>query len=397
MILDSSYFIKLFIIHLGFWFALTATEPSRTRPVIFTPLELDEDGLPIIRVTLHNPENPDRPLSLRFLLDTGCSITALDIALPSNYYRKAPAIVNLTDKTGAKANLPAVWLKRIEVGGVVRGNTRAWRMDFSRSWFGSFEDHPVDGILGMSFLRGTRFTLDVPNQRVIWWQTPSPSGTTLPVVYRGHQLPYVTLKIGNKSAPCLLDTGMTSGLELPWGLRTADTGQPTSITSVLGKIDSAMTLKFPEVMAGTAAWRDIPVDFREGVEHGAIGQDVWSAGPVCFDFVRNRVTLAPEGTLGLPIRRPGRLTLPIVWDRSGAIPFLKVLAVKKDSAMERAGCQVGDVLVRVADLEGERLTRRAVMACVNAGKPHPWLVRRGGDLVTLAFHSTPTEPAGSNR
>jgi hypothetical protein len=41
--------------------------------------------------------------------------------------------------------------------------------------------------------------------------------------------------------------------------------------------------------------------------------------------------------------------------------------------------------------------RRAVMACVNAGKPHPWLVWRGGDQVTLAYHSTPAEPAGSNR
>jgi len=87
----------------------------------------------------------------------------------------------------------------------------------------------------------------------------------------------------------------------------------------------------------------------------------------------------------MPISRSNQRSLPIAWNRRGAVPFLKVIAVKPGSDMERAGCRVGDVLEAVGDLRGSRLNRRNIMALVGTGKAHAWVVKREGRLVRLVY------------
>jgi C-terminal processing protease CtpA/Prc len=80
------------------------------------------------------------------------------------------------------------------------------------------------------------------------------------------------------------------------------------------------------------------------------------------------------------------VSLPILWDRSGKTPVLKVVEVMPGSAMERAGCKAEDEILRAGPLEGKALTRRSLLALMAKGEPHGWTVRRGNALVQLELN-----------
>jgi predicted metalloprotease with PDZ domain len=144
-------------------------------------------------------------------------------------------------------------------------------------------------------------------------------------------------------------------------------------------------LEIDRVEAGTGAWTQVQVCFQNGVEWGAIGQDVWSAAPACFDFIEHRLTLRLDEGHRLPIQQKRRLGLPVLWDRTGKTPRLMVEAVKPGSPMEMAGCQAGDELVMAGALSGRALTRRSLMVLMTQRQPHVWTVRRGEKLERLAM------------
>jgi hypothetical protein len=144
-------------------------------------------------------------------------------------------------------------------------------------------------------------------------------------------------------------------------------------------------MKLPKIQAGDAAWTDLAIDFTGNTDEGVVGQDVWSAGPTCFDFVNDYLTLALDGDAGLAIKREPHRTLPIAWDRRGGGPKLVVLLVKPGSEMERAGCQAGDIVIGVDDVKGISLTRGTLNELLFNGKPHVLLVLRQGTNMGLQF------------
>jgi len=374
---------------LGYPGASLGAEPRRQTPG--TALEFSEDGLPIIKVLLHSLKRPGRIRSCRFLVSTGQERTIIDESVPAEFYWDEKGTASYPDATGTAHPLPAVLVKRLEAAGLVRDGVAAARADLMRS--GSPDlDEPVDGILGMSFLRGTRFVYDPGAGRIHWWQDPAP-GVTLPLSYTANHLPVATLKVGAAAVPALVDLGRMGGVDLPWTLRPAGEGKPVYSQGMLGRAAPGQHRKLKRVEAGTGAWTGIPVTFQEGVETGGIGQDVWSAAPACFDFIQDRLTLQVDGTGRLPIRSQARLTLPVLWDRSGPSPRLVVAAVKPGSPMDTAGCRPGDELVRAGKLSRRALNRRALMLLMDRGEPHVWSILREGKPERLLMFG----PAEGNR
>jgi hypothetical protein len=345
-------------------------------------LEFDEDGLPVLNVRLDSLGEGGFRREFRFLLDTGFDLVAVDRSVPAAFLWQDNARARVTDATGALLEAPGLFLKRIEVGGMVRDAVPALRLDLKGS-LGPFQDRPVDGILGMSFLRGTRFVLDPGARRVAWWQVPPGPGATLPVAYRDGKTPLVTVTFEGQPVPCVADTGAMGGIMLPDRLRPAGRGLANQHQGLAGRASDLATLRLAGVAAGGGIWRDAEVDFKAGT--GAIGQDVWSLAPVCFDFVADRITLAQGPDRRLPLRSKARRTLPVVWDRSGGPPRLKVIGVKPGSALAEAGCRIGDLVLRAGPLRGGRLDRRRLMALVGRGRPHEWIVQRAGRRLRLCL------------
>jgi len=339
-------------------------------------IEFSEDGLPIIRVALHALKPPGKTRTCRFLVSTGQDATILDHSVPREFYWDASGTTSIPDAAGTSHALPAVLVKRLEVAGLVRDGVAGARADLKRA-AGLDLDEPVDGILGMSFLRGTRFVYDPGAGRILWWQEPAP-GATLPLVYSANHLPLAMLTVGTTQVQASPDIGRMGGLDLPWSLKPAGEGRPVHSQAMLGDAAPGQFHELGRVEAGAGAWTRVLASFHPGMPDGGIGQDVWSAAPAGFDFIQDRLTLHLDAAGRLPIRAQPRLTLPVFWDRSGPAPRLVVVAVKAGSPMAEAGCRPGDELVRAGTLSGRALNRRSLMALMDQAKPHAWTVLREG-------------------
>jgi hypothetical protein len=358
-------------------------EERKTAPT--ASISLDENGLPMVSVTLHSLKNPNVSRTFRFELDTGSGWCVVDKSVPTEFFWDENQIqASARDIANQIVASSTVLLKRIEVGGLSRDGVIANRMDL-RNQIGRFEDQPMDGILGMSFFRGTRFVLEPKENRLVWWGSHLNPGVTVPISVGNGGVPWLTLRLGNQEAAAILDTGSTSGVDLPLGLRPKGEGEAMVSAGMSGKQLAGTEMKVSRLEAGTGAWTDLPVTFESEGGPGRIGTDVWFAAPVCFDFITDNLTFSVDRNGNLPIRREPSRRLPLMWDRSGTTPHLLVILVKPGSAMEKAGCMVGDELTQVGDLKGQELTRRAVQDLVASGGKHNWVIRRNGQESKLAF------------
>jgi predicted aspartyl protease len=348
-------------------------------------ITLDENGLPMVSVTLHSLKNPNMTRTFRFVLDTGSGWCVVDQSVPSEFFWDENQIeANPRDVANQVVASSTVLLKRIEVGGLTRDGVIASRMDL-RNQIGRVQDHPMDGILGMSFLRGTRFLIEPKENRLRWWGYHFSPGMTVPITLGNGGVPWLTLRLGKQEAMAILDTGMSGGVDLPPDLRPKGEGEAMVTTGASGKQMAGSQMIVDRLDAGTGAWTHLPVNFESEGSTGRIGTDVWLAAPVCFDFITDNLTFSIDAEGNLPIRREPSRKLPLMWDRSGDIPHLVIVLVKPGSALEKAGCKVGDELIQVGDFRGQAITRRAVQDLVASGAKHTWIVRRNGQSASLIF------------
>jgi hypothetical protein len=322
--------------------------------------------------------------TFRFLFDTGASCCIVDRSVPSEFFWDEPQ-TETTTKDIANQNIvaPTVLLKRVEVGTVIRDGVFTTRMDL-RNQIGRFQDQPVDGILGMSFLRGTRFLLDPKAGHLVWWGYHFSPGSTVPLSDTPGG-PCINLRLGTQEVLATVDTGMSGGLDLPMVLKPKGEGRTTVSMGLSGVLVEGSDVLVSRLEAGSSAWVNLPVGFQSEDKTGRIGVEVWMAAPVCFDFITNHLTFSPDAAGNLPIRREPNRNLPLQWDRSGPTPRLLVFLVKPGSAMEKAGCRPGDELIQAGSLQGAALTRRGVQDLVASGVRHLWIVRRNGQDLKLAF------------
>jgi predicted aspartyl protease len=369
---------------------LLSTNPAgaeERKTVPTTPITLDESGLPIVPVTLHSMKNWNVVRTFRFLLDTGSSACLVDQSVPSEFFWDEPYLdSSVEDLAKQVMGAQSVILKRVEVGHVSRDGIMAARMDL-RTQIGRFQDQPVDGVLGMSFLRGTRFLLDPKAGRLVWWENHFSSGAMLPMT-DGPDGPVLKLRLGTQETSALVDTGSNGGIALPMDLLPKGDGHAAEAIGLSGVLVSGSEVVVARLEAGSSAWSNLPVAFQGTGKIGGIGVGVLLAAPVCFDFITNHLSFSLDATGNLPIRRQISRSLPIIWEGQGGTRRLVVLLVKPGSAMEKAGCKMGDELIQVGELQGAALTRRSVQDLVATGARHVWVVRRKGQEVKLQFGLT---------
>lgn len=359
---------------------------TRKGPIV-TPLEIDDLGLPVIRVTLHSKGTPDITRTFRFFLDTGAGVTVVDRRIPPSFLWEDPdQHVQLTDTPGESRKTAMAFLKRLDVGGMIQDDLRVAVQDL-HELMGRFQDQPIDGILGLDVLNRTRFTLDMKTRQVTWWAQPLAGMVPLKAGRGSDGMVYALIHAGKEDAPALVDTGLGGGFSLPEQHAPEGGGIPTHSEGLFGGTVPGRELRLPRLSSGDLAWLDVPVSFEPKRPAGAIGTEVWSCGPVWFDLLGSpRIMITPDDKGHLPFQRTPTSRLPLAWEASGATRRMIVFRLRPDSDMAKAGCQVGDHVIQVGDLKGERLTRRAVQDLVASGKPHTWTVRREGKEIQIAFH-----------
>jgi predicted aspartyl protease len=357
-----------------------------------TPFEDSPDG-PIVKVRLSakNPGVPD--LELRFMLDTGAGVNVLDVSIPADYFWDdaesfSTTPTTVTDATQQQIQTSLVYLKRIEIAGITRDDQTAIRVDLKRTWPGIGEDEPIDGILGMSFLRGTLIVIDPTKSEIRWWQTFD--GHRVPLGYDPSGSPTMTTQLSNTDVRFMLDTGSESGFQAPGQVDENGPSESAHFTGALGHVSEARVITAERIEASGKAWINVPVVVvKPGEGIPMVGREILFGGLLGLDFVHDAATFQLDANGNLPSLSPPTATpnagLSLAWDRSGVEPRLTVGPIGPKSPMAVAGLAQGDVLVRVGSLQGKDLTIAAVTSLVDQGKPLSWVVRRNGKQLRFRF------------
>ena len=360
--------------------------------VAITPFENSPHG-PIVMVRLEAKKPGAPALELRFMLDTGAGMNVLDVSIPADYFwddakGSSAATLTVTDATQQQLQAPLVYLKRIEIGGITRDDQAAIRMDLKRTWPGIGEDEPIDGVLGMSFLRGTSFLIDPNTREIRWWQTLD--GHRVPLGYDSSGSPVMIAKLSNSHVPFMLDSGSSFGFQAPGQVDPSEPSETVHFVGALGSVSEARVIKADRIEAGDRAWINEPVVVvKPGEGNPVVGRKILLAGLMGLDFVHDAVTFQLDANGNLPSLSPSAATpkdgLSLAWDRSGAEPRLTVGPIGPNDPMAAAGLKQGDMLVRVGSLQGKDLTIGAVTSLVDQGKPLSWVVQRNGKQLRLRF------------
>lgn len=346
-----------------------------------TPMDVDASGLLIVKVRLSSKKQgaPDR--DFRFIFDTGATLNVLDASVSADYFWEEPEkpkgdSSTVGDSTGTRVPTRVVCLKRLEFAGTVRDDLMAYRMDLKGTLLGRVLDEPVDGILGMNFLRGTRFVIDPVAREIRWWQDIS--GFRTPIAYNESDHPILAVKVAGTNVPCTLDTGGSGGFQMPGDADASDHPTPFLYSGASGEVKEGKCVKVDRLEAGGKAWTQVSLDLVKPGEGGAnIGRDVLCAAPLGLDFIDQWITFTLDGQGRLPYRKQAAAP-PLAWDRRPEGSRLRVSRITPLSRWEKAGLKEGDEVVAVGSLTGEALNLKAVRTISDSRGAHVWRVRRDG-------------------
>jgi len=350
------------------------------------PLEVDENGMLIVKVRLSSKKPKAQDREFRFILDTGASLCVIDPSVPQEFLWDEPekpsgGTSSVGDSTGKAIATRIVCLKRLAYAGMVREDLMAYRMDLKGTMLGRLQDEPVDGILGMNFLRGTRFVLDPTAAQIRWWQDIP--GHRVPLSISQEANPTLTVRLSGTDVPCMLDTGDNGGFRMPGDAQASDHPEPFLYSGAAGEVRQGKRVQVGRIEAGGRPWVKVPLDLVKFGEGGAlIGREVLLAAPLGLDFIDQWVTFTLDAQGHLPYRvmapRP-----PLAWERKAGGKRLRVVPVNPSSRWAKAGLMEGDEALEVGPLKGGALTLRAVRAFSDQGDAHTWLIRREGKTLLL--------------
>jgi len=349
-----------------------------------TSMERDESGFVVLNVRLSDPVRPGSERTYRFLLDTGTSGCAIDASVPSGLFWEEPYRIPVAEPGGPTVSRSCVLIKRMEAGGIVREAVQAFRMDLRTGWVGAFQDHPVDGILGMSFLRGTRFLIEPSLGRIRWWPSPLPEGAVLRIIWGLKNEPTVAVRHEGREGRVVLDTGHPGGITLPWARHGS--GKDVGL-GLSGREVVAERVESSRIETEAGAWCDVPAWHQPSDGPGLLGLHALLAGPVYLDFL-NDILVLPTRRGELPYLRNAQPTLSIRWDRSGTEPRLVIHLVKPGSPLDRAGARAGDIILEADGYLKGGLSRSLLQELLREGRAKEWRVLRDGRERLLTFPRT---------
>ncbi len=345
-------------------------------------IEIDECGNIILKITLSTKKFLSKDRQFRFMLDTGCSTTIISKSVPDQLFWNEGLLIN--DNESQKNGLVGgelVIIKRMIVGGMVRDEVAAIRMDIENNSYGQMQDVPVDGILGMNVLRGLKFTIRPAEQRIEWWNAIV--GASLPLEYDPLGLPIVSVSNNDQTVACIIDTGYTGGIELPTSFLSNQETKPIHKQSFLG-VSSGVQSTMGFLSLGGQRINNIPCDFFETNSTTTIGLKILMLLPFSLDFLSNRMILGPElMNIQFDSIERKQMLLPLRWNRLSNSFYLSFLPISNDSEFSKAGIKEGDKVLRVGPLIGQKLTKRGILNYSLTHNKLQWELQRGNEKIKI--------------
>jgi hypothetical protein len=292
----------------------------------------------------------DRYGPYHFLIDTGSSVTLVTPALAKRYPASslpppdAPR-VRVVSADGNTTELPAAWLKRLELGGAFFDDVPVLLYDFA-----AFSTHlgvKIDGLLGFPLFRELLLTLDYPASRVILR-----SARTVPLLPGSaiafddaRKTPVIHVGLGNRSLVTLIDSGSDAGFTLnPVGLEphyAVDPRAGPTVGTVAGDRAQEVARLADTFAIGGYIFPQPIVNLTD--ELSSIGGAVLKNFTVTFDQEHDRVTFFRDSRE--PIVTPPRRSPGVSFTKTPA--YWKVASVVPGSPADRAHIDPGELVTRI--------------------------------------------------
>jgi hypothetical protein len=285
----------------------------------------------------------------RFLVDTGSSVTLVSPGFASRYGFQQSAATNppvrIRSADGGTVNLPAINIKRLELGDAHFLNIPAFTYNCDE--LSAHLGVRIDGILGFPLFRDVVFSLDYPQSRLVIGTAgtaPLLPGSLIPF-NNERRTPIVSIALGDETFTTLIDSGSDGPLMLnPFGLNPEFTYGPRpggTVGTLTGDRPQQIgRLRQPLVIGAYTLERPL-VDITDQLS--SIGGEVLKHFCVTFDPPRNHVTFFRDSTAAIASgpRRSSGLSFtktPAYWRVVGVVP---------GSPAEKAGIQRGDLIARI--------------------------------------------------
>lgn len=289
----------------------------------------------------------------RFLVDTGSSVSyvSAELARTLGLRERTARTVRVESANGGLLTLPAVTLRRLQLGGLAFERVPAAVFDFAE--LSGHLGLQIDGLIAFPVFREHLVTLDYPQARLVIAPQPAmvepviktdPRVSTL-AFNNEQQVPFIPVQMGNESFVVLIDSGSDGALNLnPVGLHPRFRFGPrtgTLVSSLAGDREQLVGRLEQDILIGGHTIAQPIVDLTQNVS--AIGGELLRHFAVTFDQRRNYVTFAreTEGAVVMESRRSTGLALarsPIYW---------RVLTVVPETPTSALGVQPGELVVRI--------------------------------------------------
>lgn len=360
------------------------------------PVSGEEDAAPLTRVEfpmkliggLVVVEADDEGGPWNFLIDTGSSATLVspEFAIRRRSRLKPPdnSPVWLRDASGSAVPVESVLLEKIDFGPAHFRSVRALVYDCS-----VISDHlgiKIDGVLGFQLFNDARLTLDYPGRRIVMSEHRDPTplrGQILPFSYQ-NGVPMIEATIDNHPILALIDSGSDGSLNLdPAGhdLGFAVPPRPgTQIGTLHGNHRQIMARLEGTLQLGDFVMVQPVVDLSGLLT--SLGGDMLQHFELTFDQ-RARVVAwyRTDGTVPLP--SPPKLSSGLSFSKVRA--YWRVTAVAPDSPAQAAGCEEGDLVIRINGEPVEDWDLNRYHELVDAGTAIDYTFLRGRDEETLSI------------
>jgi hypothetical protein len=320
-----------------------------------------------------------KPRTLRMILDTGADLCVVDATSAKGLVNGLFQRMEATGFAGRRRTTLKRTLIGLCLGKVSQSSVHVLVMDLGErnKWL----DEPVDGLLGMSFLRGRRFLVDPVQARFVW-EGEVPSRRSFPLRSRGSYF-YVPMRLAGRELEALMDTGASGTLYTaftPRGLTLevdCELGSGIDGFVRLGRTRADLEL-FGEFFRRRPIWIG-------GSSSAILGSAFLLAGPTAFDLEKGQIHLSvdAEGKLLRAPSMPTEVSFPICWNRKGREPFLEVAPMPDCHRWYRAGFRTGDRVLAVGPAAERELSLSKLNSLLLEGQVLPWSLRRKDRILEL--------------
>jgi hypothetical protein len=291
----------------------------------------------------------DRYGPYHFLIDTGSSVSLVTPALAKRYPSSLPPPntprVRAMSAEGVVTELPAAWLRRLELGDAHFEDVPVLISDLSA--FSAHLGVKIDGLLGFPLFREVLLTLDYPGSRVILRpaRTAALTPGTAIAFDDARKTPVIHVGLGNRSIVALIDSGSDAGFSLnPVGLDAKFIYGPragAAVGTLAGDHPQQIGRQAETLAIGGYVFPQPIVDLTD--ELSAIGGAVLQHFAVTFDQQHDRVTFFRDSRE--PITTPSRRHAGVSFSKTPA--YWKVDALVPNSPAAAADIHLGDLVTRI--------------------------------------------------